>query len=81
MRDNGKDNHSLSLIWIEWYEAISGWKEFSLGLMEEDQEEVINIPGSCSSCLMQQLIQLCHYLDEANELSNNVISSSSSIHV
>lgn len=57
---------------IEWYEAVSGWKEFSLGSIDDDKEEIVFVPGSCSPCLMQLLMSLCEYLDNAGCISDDV---------
>ena len=54
----------------EWYEAISTWKEFSLGAMEGEEEQVL-IPGACSPCLIGALTELCHLLDRVRVISSH----------
>ena len=70
MRDTGMLH--IREFHLEWYEAVSGWKEYSLGSIDEAQEELISVPGSCSACCLQLLLRLCEHLDQASLLSKEV---------
>ena len=58
------------LFFLEWYESISGWKEYSLS-GEEEQDDSVFVPGTCSASLMEIFMQLCQLLDDTNSLSTD----------
>lgn len=64
--------YALSLLrfFLEWYESISGWKEYSLS-GEAEQDDSVFVPGTCSSSLMEIFMQLCQLLDDTNSVSTN----------
>ena len=55
---------------LEWYESISGWKEYSLS-GEAEQDDSVFVPGTCSASLMEIFMQLCQLLDDTNSLSTD----------
>ena len=60
----------VCLISLEWYESISGWKEYSLS-GEAEQDDSVFVPGTCSASLMEIFMQLCQLLDDTNSLSTD----------
>ena len=54
----------------EWYEAVSTWKEFSLGAMEEEK---VLVPAACSPCLVGLLTELCRLIDRVALISRDVV--------
>ena len=57
---------------VEWLSQSSGWRAFSLGSFENEKEEIVNVPGASSTCLMQLLIQLGSTIDHLNGITKNV---------
>ena len=62
-------------LWVttEWYEAVSTWKEFSLGAMEGEEEEKVLVPAACSPCLVGLLTELCRLIDRVALISRDVV--------